>query len=60
MNERYPCCRHCGQHRPMPHGHLLPCGPCRQATDPSYVEEADANPERRNNGCLIYQVGDRG
>lgn len=27
-----------------------------QAGDP-YVEEANANPERRNNGCQIYRVG---
>lgn len=25
--------------------------------DDPYLEEADANPERRNNGCLIYKVG---
>lgn len=22
-----------------------------------YVEEADANPERRDNGCMIYKAG---
>jgi hypothetical protein len=25
-----------------------------------YVEEANANPERRNNGCQIYRVGSNG
>lgn len=24
-----------------------------------YIEMSDANPERRNNGCMIYQAGDR-
>lgn len=31
----------------------------QEPADP-YVEAADANPERRENGCMIYRVGDRG
>jgi hypothetical protein len=63
---RYHCCRHCfwaGGHPWLPiNAHAAPCSMgCNDGHGPDpYVEEANANPERRNNGCQIYRVGSNG
>jgi len=57
MNDQtYPCCVHCyaGCQSGVPH-HETPCWKGCNGPLTHYVEEADANPERRDNGCQIYR-----
>lgn len=39
-------------------GEPFPCGYIKGIAADPYVQEADANPERRDNGCMIYRQGD--
>lgn len=56
----HPCCRHCCHDRESEVVHPYGCAECGVAEavarrgDP-YVEEADANPERAENGCMIFR-----